>query len=232
MACVHTAASITGIDLLRSRVTFGNLEAAKWFAFVLMVIEHVTRYVIEGAGPLGYYLGRAVFPLFAIALAFGVAAKIPSERWLVVRRLLLWAALAEIARRFLYDAPALNVLVTFAIGITLHTVYSGVHRCRSLSMIALLIAACACEYGPGGALAVAFYIGAIRAQTLWCQVLAVLVATQLIVMQSDVPFAWLGPVVLAALVLMKVEVPRLRGVFYQAYAVHWAVLAAVKAVVP
>lgn len=160
---------------------WAGLEAIKWLAFALMVLDHLARYAISGLGPLPWLLGRLVFPLFAIALGVGLARRRDLSD--VALRLLVWGTVAQGALIFAVGrAPYLNVLFTFAAGVVwahclvsparsrpagLEALKDGVREgpfgpshgfgsiaARSAVGLLALLLACASEYGPIGALLV------------------------------------------------------------------------------
>ncbi|MGV3742896.1 MAG: TraX family protein, partial [Burkholderiaceae bacterium] len=103
------------------RLSDGMLEALKYLALVLMVLDHANRFVLGSSVPGFFYLGRLAFPLFAVVLGWnlarpglidsGAAAR-------VLKRLLLFGAIATIpyAGMLGYHWWQLNILFTLAAG--------------------------------------------------------------------------------------------------------------------
>jgi TraX protein len=51
----------------------GSLEALKWLALILMTLDHVNKYLLQGSVPAMFNAGRIAMPLFAIVLAHNLA---------------------------------------------------------------------------------------------------------------------------------------------------------------
>lgn len=51
----------------------GTLEALKWVGLVLMVVDHINRYVFEGQVAVMFAAGRIVMPLFSFVLAYNLS---------------------------------------------------------------------------------------------------------------------------------------------------------------
>jgi hypothetical protein len=51
----------------------GSLEAIKWAALVLMVFDHVNKYLYAERLPIVFELGRIVMPMFGFVLAYNLA---------------------------------------------------------------------------------------------------------------------------------------------------------------
>ncbi|WP_323000510.1 TraX family protein [Denitromonas sp.] len=53
--------------------TDGRLEAVKWLALLCMLLDHVNKYLLAGAEPALFALGRLALPLFGFVLAYNLA---------------------------------------------------------------------------------------------------------------------------------------------------------------
>jgi hypothetical protein len=51
----------------------GSLEAIKWAALLLMVLDHVNKYLYAEKLPIVFQLGRIVMPMFGFVLAYNLA---------------------------------------------------------------------------------------------------------------------------------------------------------------
>lgn len=51
----------------------GSLAAIKWTALVLMVFDHVNKYLYAEKLPVIFQLGRIVMPMFGFVLAYNLA---------------------------------------------------------------------------------------------------------------------------------------------------------------
>src|SRR5450631_2394737 len=54
-------------------MAYGSLEAIKWVALVLMVFDHVNKYLYAEKLPVIFQLGRIVMPMFGFVLAYNLA---------------------------------------------------------------------------------------------------------------------------------------------------------------
>lgn len=207
----------------------GRIEALKWVGLVLMLAEHGMRYVVGDLPPWLYQCGRLAFPLFVFSLALGLHRQVPARLRPVLLRMFGWALVAQAAMWFVEDPPGrLNVLFTFAMGLT---AAGCVQRVRSqmllsLALLAIAVVANWCEFGPVG---VAFVGGAVLlAQAddppvaAWVAVGGLLTALAL---PNDSHFA-LAAVPIAVLILLAgPELPRVRGAFYRLYVLQFPVFA-------
>jgi hypothetical protein len=57
----------------RFEIADGTLEALKWGALVLMVFDHVNKYLFAEGLPVIFQLGRIVMPIFGFVLAYNLA---------------------------------------------------------------------------------------------------------------------------------------------------------------
>lgn len=216
-----------------------GLEAIKWVAFALMVLDHVARYAIEGLGPVPWLLGRLVFPLFAIALGAGMARRKDLADMLL--RLVVWGAVAQAAMLFAYPgARQLNVLFTFGAGVAIAALIQKFGSAEGrrpfaimLSLLGLLgavLTACASEYGPVGAALVASAIWAGRRHdgggAHWPSALTLTACVILLTPINGTAMAVLALPVAWAALRWPVELPRVRRLFYVGYAAQWAAVGA------
>lgn len=205
-----------------------SIEPLKWLGLALMLIEHVCRYVLDVFPPVVYVLGRMVFPLFAIALAVGLRDSDVVQRRNVALRLLVWGLPTAGIIYLVRDPVPLNILFTFAFGVTLHSVWRGVGRARVLVAVVMLLLGFVVEYGPAGVAAVALFCAAVReeSRTELALHFAVGILAVCIANASWVPL--LAPLVVAAVVTSGVEIPRVRRLFYWSYVGQWPVFAVLR----
>lgn len=220
------------------RSTVGNapligvvcVEPIKWLALALMLVEHAWRYVLEEFPVWVYMAGRNVFPLFAIALAVGLAQSDLIHRRNVVLRLSLWGAISAVPIFFVHDVFPLNVLFTFALGVTLYSVLRGLEFSRFVIAALILVAGFTVEFGPVGVVAVAASCFAARSSSRSEELMRWSLAA--VAFSAAAQSIFVLPAFVMAFVLssMPVELPRVRGFFYWAYAGHWSVIAALRGV--
>ena len=54
-------------------VSNGTLEALKWLALLLMVADHINKYLLHDASHTLFQCGRIAMPLFVFVLAYNLA---------------------------------------------------------------------------------------------------------------------------------------------------------------
>lgn len=81
----------------RLAIADGSLEALKWVGILLMVLDHVNKYLVGQASAVLFDLGRMVMPLFGFVLMFNLArpgAMAAGVHARVMQRLLAFGALS------------------------------------------------------------------------------------------------------------------------------------------
>ncbi|MDY6948554.1 MAG: TraX family protein [Pseudomonadota bacterium] len=200
----------------------------KWVGLVAMLIEHVAHFASGMTQGWPFVIGRLAFPLFTVALAVGCAQKTLVELRYVVVRLAAWGVAAGVLGMLVREPVPLNILFTFALGITLHVTLRDTRAGKLMVSAAVLIAAMFVEYGVLGVIAVAIAMhGARHAEPMPRAGMFLLAALLIACVKFNQPAVIAIPALLA-LAMFPVEVPRLRGFFYVAYAMQWPVIAAVK----
>lgn len=212
----------------RPLVRAQSLEAIKWTALVLMLVEHVFYFVLERMPVSVMLVGRSVFPLFAMALAVGVSG-IPAadrEAWgRLLVRLLAWGIVAAAAGSLVRDALPANVLFTLALGLFVDIAWRSGHWSRWFSVGAALLLGFAVEYGPCGVAAVALLCGWARDQGSRGGLVQLGLAIGLICVANGNIFAVFAPLIAWALDRGELAIPRVPRFFYWAYAGQWPVFA-------
>ena len=61
------------MQLPRVEVSDGILEALKWLALLLMVADHINKYLLHDASHTLFNGGRVAMPLFVFVLAYNLA---------------------------------------------------------------------------------------------------------------------------------------------------------------
>ena len=202
-----------------------GVEAAKWLAFALMVFEHVSVYLLPHPMPVAYLLGRLVFPLFAIALAEGMAGGGEFRTIETLKRLVMWSCVAQVPWSFFDHTSGLNVLFQLTSGLALYlAVFSrGGWSWRILLGVGALAVGCASEFGFAGLLVVFAALWWREERTATRQALVVFALACLYV-PNGTHFALLALPVWWALEFVG-TVPRVRHFFYYGYTGHLAVIA-------
>lgn len=206
-----------------------GIEAAKWLAFVFMVADHVNIFLLpEGHSvPLLYLLGRLVFPMFALCLAFGLAERGSFVLDTTIRRLLLWACIAQVPWSMFHDT-GLNVLFSLAFGAMLYQAFfvRGLGWVRYVLAVAGVALCFVSEFGLPGLVLVFGSLWWAESRSRWAAGVALfgLAALQTV---NGTWFAMLGPLVFWAL-YKYAELPRLRHAFYWMYPGHLVLLGFVR----
>lgn len=207
----------------------GVIESLKWLALCLMFAEHWMRYVVGETPEWIFRTGRVVFPLFVFAFAMALRSQPCSKLLKVIVRMFAWAIVAQ-ATLQLVDAPEgqLNVLFTFGLGLT--AAY-GLGCARpsfglAIALCAIGVGAHWCEFGIVGVAFVAGAIALARAENppviAWLAVAALLAA---LAIPNGNHFALAAVPVALTVWRLGMGPPRVRGVFYWAYALQFPVFA-------
>ncbi len=210
----------------------GTIESLKWLGLIAMVAEHWMRFVVGELPSWLYLCGRMAFPLFAFALALGLAGKTRSQLRATTLRAFIWALVAQACMQ-LMDAPdgQLNVLFTFGLGLALVDIFDCVRSpfFRAVALFAAAAVAIWCEFGIVGVAFVAGAVALCRAQVppaaAWAAVLGLLVA---LAIPNGNHFALVALPVAILVWRFGIVVPRVRGLFYWAYALQFPVYSAAR----
>lgn len=205
-----------------------TLEPMKWLALLLMLVEHASFFVFGVMPWTVFFLGRLVFPLFALALAIGIADKTPYQKGEVIRRLCVWGVVAMVCGMMVRDAFPLNVLFTFALAIASDVVWNSRRVMRFVICPLLVMLGGACEFGSLGVVGCMLFMQFARDQGSRESLAWLIAGVALISLDNGNVFASFAPVVMYALHSGDVIVPRIRGLFYKAYAFQWPVFAALR----
>jgi len=202
----------------------GTAEALKWLALVLMVLDHVNKYLCNDALPWVFPIARISFPLFCFVLAYNLARPETFSNGAAVRvmkRLAIFALVAAIPHILLDDRFfPLNILATLLVATC--TIYlfeqGGLKRWHGI--LAFMAGGCIVE---GNWFAVAVCMTAYR----YCQSPTVLRLSQfmaslavlgLFINANQWALAVLPVILLAPHV--RISLKRHRHIFYWFYPVH------------
>lgn len=210
----------------------GGLEAVKWLAFGLMVLDHWTIFIMGERPGWAYLLGRLVFPLFAMALAHGLARSGSLGVESTARRMLVWAMIAQVPFSFLVPGAVLNVLFTFWAGLVIYGafMFPRWNAWRVVVVGASVLFAGWYEFGPVGVALVVAAVGQARAQEhrkWWAA--GFWIALTLLYGVNGSPWAMLAPLVFWGVVKWA-ELPRVKHAFYWLYPAQWVGLIVARAV--
>ena len=206
----------------------GTVEGLKWLGATLMTIDHVNKYLFNGAGQAAFAAGRLAMPIFSFVLAYNLARPDGPARGLCLRtacRLLIFGLLATPAFIAL-GGPVkgiypLNVL--FAL-LAATTVIGLLHSGRNLAaIVAFSLGGALVEFWwPAIGLCVAVWLYAQRAS--WTSLaLGLFCIASLQWVNGNAWALAVLPVFLLAL-RWELAVPRWRWFFYAYYPLHLAAL--------
>lgn len=211
-----------GLTTERGRV-HGGIEAAKWAAFALMAVDHFFHLALERFQPLAYLGGRLVFPLFALCLAFGLAGRGSLVLDGTIKRLLVWACIAQVPWA-MFHSSGLNVVFTLAFGALVYQALfvRGLGWLRYLLAFAAFVFSPLSEFGLAGLVLVvgAMWFAESRSRVAAAVALFGLLA---LYVPNGTFFAVLGAPVFWGL-CHYTSVPRVPHLFYWLYPAHLVVL--------
>jgi hypothetical protein len=212
-------------------VADGSLEGLKWLALILMVLDHVNKYLWDQRFVLLFDLGRMVMPLFGFVLMYnlarpGVWAAGVHRR--VMWRLLAFGAVATPAYVALVGVWPLNILWTLLAATGLVALLEAGGRARTALAIGLFILAGAVvEFWWFGLLSCLGAWAFCRRPTalrlaLWAAAIASLgVVNRNLAALACLPLIWAGA-------QMALPLRRCRWLFYAFYPAHLSVIWLVK----
>jgi hypothetical protein len=103
----------------RLSLSDGAVEALKWLGLVLMTLDHVNKYLLQGQVAWMFAAGRVVMPLFSVVLAWNLArpaslASAGQVAWRTARRLAVFGLIATPVSWALIGPWPLNILFMLA----------------------------------------------------------------------------------------------------------------------
>ena len=231
---------------LPSSLRYPGLEAVKWAALGLMVLDHANLLLRPVPDALLFMLGRMAFPLFAFVLAMRLAQRPESWRG-TLRWLLVWAVASQpifwLAFSAIHPPELLNIFFTLALGVLLVRLLNLLDTAQRLldkvmlltTALALVMAGATVDFGPVAVLALAVLarVGAKSplAAAVLCGVVGVII--NIIPVWNLTAFYVLAMGALGAIPIAiwglasQRALPRLpRWFFYAAYPAHLLILVA------
>lgn len=205
-----------------------RLEPLKWLAVVAMVCDHLAVALLPSHQWLRQ-IGTFAFPVFFLAFGIGLAAT--SDPFRVAIRLLLPAAVAEVAWQVIDPGHAVNVLfVCSGAAFALWSWRTGRLFDRAVTV---LVVVAGLKFGvEGGVLGLALLAGAFLAARdahWWSDGLLILSIALWGLLVPSVGF-FLGCAAVLAMPRLSFVFPRISGLLSWVYAQHLVLLAALKAV--
>lgn len=208
----------------------GSLEALKWVGLLLMLCDHVNKYLLHEASPALYALGRMVMPLFGFVLMANLARPGALEAGVdfrVMRRLAIFGLLATPAFFQLVGWWPLNILGTLLlVTLIVSLLELGSKAAHCTALIAFLLGGAMVEFWWPALL----YCLSVRAYlrrpcglrlVMWALATASLSTINgNFAAMAALPLIWGAQQV-------EIPVPRSRWIFYAFYPAHLTLIALV-----
>lgn len=213
------------------RIANGTLEAIKWFALVLMTLDHVSKYLFEHKLPACFELGRLAMPLFVFVLAYNLArpgSLAAGAHWRTGKRLAIYGLVACVPYMALGTVLGgwwpLNIMFTLLAATAMcGLIEHGGRLQTTLAIAVFVIVGALVEYWwPALLLALACWLYCKRPSTGRLIGLVASTAALWLVNRNFWALAAL-PIILAA-PRVTLRGPRVPHVFYVYYPAHLALL--------
>lgn len=205
------------VPLLRT----AHIETIKWLAAVVMLVEHYFTYAIGHLPAEVYTVGRSVFPLFGLALGFGIAQLSTKDQSVIAARILVWSVVAFVAGLGVREALPYNVLGTLGLGLA---GFVSLRQGNLWGMLLAILLSVPMEFGPAGVICVVAMCFAGGSYNSWLQIALVLAGIAVLAVPNGCHAAFLAIPVLIFVRSLNVELPRIGRVFYWIYALQWPAL--------
>lgn len=213
--------------MTRFELSDGSIEALKWLALLAMTIDHINQFIFGLRVPLMYDIGRIAMPLFGFVLAYNLARPAALQNGIhgrTMKRLLIFGLLAAPFFIALKSWLPLNIMFTLLLATYLiYLIEKGGQWNYILCCIVLITAGAFVDYAwfaPIYCLAAWWFCKSpdLSSGLVWLGMTVLLWLCNL----NYWACAALPVVFLASYI--KIEIPRLRYVFYAYYPAHLAIL--------
>lgn len=210
----------------------GSLLALKLSAFLVMLVGHVDWFFFGGQG-VHQGLGRLVFPVFGVIMAYNMSRTDPAKLLrVVVPRLLLAGAVAHLPYAYLTGAQLpLNILFTMAASVACFALVQ--QRRLGAAVAGVLIFGLLVDYAWFGIAGVVLTAIAFASGHRGYALLAMVwFAVMLWPVNGNMHALLAVPVLYLASRVDLGDAPRLKWFFWIGYPMHAIVLATIKLAVP
>ncbi len=208
----------------------GSIEALKWLALVLMTIDHINKFLFKGQMPYMFEVGRLAMPLFGFVLAYNLArsdSMLNGVHLRTMQRLFVFGLLAS--PFFVSMAGWWPINIMFVLLLATYMIYlleKGYQPNIWLCIIAFI---------AGGVFVEFFWFALAYCLSAWwyCKSPSIasglvwLIATALLSVVNLNAWALAALPIIFLFSYIKIEIPRLRYVFYAYYPAHLALLLAI-----
>jgi hypothetical protein len=217
----------------------GTLEALKWLAVLLMVVDHVNKYLFDSKVGWMFALGRIVMPVFAFVLAYNLARPnaLSEDRFKrTAKRLLTYGAIATVPYMALKGSNAygwpMNIMFTLLVATLVLWLYEHRKPEQSIWLLPLFaFGSMLPEFwiaGTSTVIAAYFYC---KHPTRLYLIFWLLSVTVLAVINMNFYATLAIPLILLA-PKVKLNLPRFKYFFYGFYPAHFALLWIFKVLTP
>jgi hypothetical protein len=209
----------------------GTIEALKWLAVLLMVVDHVNKYLFDGKVGWMFAAGRIVMPVFAFVLAYNLArpnAFTDGRFKRTAKRLLIYGVIATVPYMALkgssvYGWP-LNIMFTLLVATLVLWLYEHRKPAQSIWLLPLFVfGSMLPEFWIAGTITVIaayFYCKSPNRLHLLFWIASVTALTAINInfyAMLAIPLILLAPKV-------SINIPRFKYFFYSFYPLHFALL--------
>lgn len=212
----------------RQFVDSGTVEALKWFAMILMVLDHANKFIFTGTYPALFDAGRLCLPVFAFVLGYNLSREGAFERGTYVRvitRLGIFGALATPA--YFLMSPSwwpLNIMFTFMVAaLAIYLFDAGGKLNYTVGWAVVIFAGCLVEFLWWGVLLCVLSWWYFKTGRITYVISFSILTASLHVINSN-SYALLALPLLLISCYTTINVPRIKYFFYGLYPLHLTVI--------
>ncbi|HCU0050470.1 TPA: conjugal transfer protein TraX [Proteus mirabilis] len=215
---------------------YKNLSLLKWIALILMIGDHINKYLLNESIPFLYYAGRVAMPLFVYVMAYNLARPdtfMNGGYSRIFQRLFVFGVIATPAYillgGILYDWWPLNILFTLlTICLICYLIDKPGRIYKLYSLLVFASFGAVVEFWwPAVAMGVLVWLYYKKEQGVFL-FLALLSCAALAVINQNFYALLAVPVIIVAGEI-RINVPRLKWLFYAFYPVHLYLILALRA---